>query len=627
MKSNLFAKLKYKADEFYHTDQIEAFFNWIEKKIGTTEFVCLNLPLQQEVIEVHTKKTKKYNDFNFIVCSPGKLNETLNNFGKNNCENWHLIFFSSGIEIWENGIRFTGRPHPVRFGLSDVEKSQMLRFARKEMTLFLNSKGRDENNFLLTTRRNEIVTLDVAIWVNSQLRGSIIIENKPLEAAIIQACQKSLRDVRMKPLEVRELEQAKIEITIMSDLRLPLSSEDKEQTYIDGSRGYHVSDGEKKAWYIPTVFNCIKLKKTQTFIKSLIEDKAKIFNYEESMPVQTYIVEGFIEKPNDFLRLEGSVAYCDVSNNFDINCLKKSGNHAADWLLQLQDTDGYIPLFVDPLSRSYGRMDWPRLACTVHALAAYGRAVQEKKYQEAAKKSFMYLMKYIFDVPVSSDTRIATLVYLGQASIIFDEKNFYCKIIGHIGENWDKVSYRPIVCATIASLFATDALWGKGVHTETAVSLAEKIFKDFRQVMGKVQLALYPELACTMRILHEVTSQPQYINRAEEIEEWLVSQQLRNGAFPASSGSTFYYTRGTGKVFEILANSPEQYKPVLHMVSRWLMRMQYTEENLYFADESFKKNSIGGLRHDLANTEAWIDSAAHYLLGISRLVRHKDIPY
>ena len=107
---------------------------------------------------------------------------------------------------------------------------------------------------------------------------------------------------------------------------------------------------------------------------------------------------------------------------------------------------------------------------------------------------------------------------------------------------------------------------------------------------------------------------------AEKVLDWLKAQQLPSGAFPESTASDFVYTRGTGKISEVLALDPERNRTAIEAVLPWLIAMQYDEENTFFIPPEARPKILGAFRHDYLNPEAWVDSAGHVLLGGARLL-------
>jgi hypothetical protein len=107
---------------------------------------------------------------------------------------------------------------------------------------------------------------------------------------------------------------------------------------------------------------------------------------------------------------------------------------------------------------------------------------------------------------------------------------------------------------------------------------------------------------------------------AREVAKWLCSMQLPSGAFPDTTASDFAYTRGTGKVFEVLAlRPPAESAPSIERALHWLGAMQYRADAMFFVPEEHKSRVSGAFRHDMFDPDAWIDAAGHFLLGLARL--------
>ena len=633
---NFFQKITAQANDFYHSSQIEEFFVWLHSSTTSNdkELVFLNLPLQQELIDSQTRKRVPHESKSkvaFVVCEPRQLISSLKilNHAVNE-KSWHLIFYATGIEIWESALRY-GETLPVRFGIRGKEKDKLLSFARECMKKFFKDTSMDKTEHATpaVSKGEEKVSVDVALWINGNLRGSIIIENKPLYEGIKRASLGALRDRRMKPVELHELAQALIEITILSDLKLPLRKEDLCDSNIDGRKGYYVARGEKHGWYLPAVFNCLKFRGMAHMRESLIQEKAKISrDVTEDVSLYAFMVEGFMEGGSDkVLLLDGAVAFDETgTENFSplfIEEVQARGDRAAEWLLSMQDEDGYIPLYANPLRSSFGRMDWARLACSVHALSCYGKVTGNEQFLKGARKTFSYLLRYLLEVPpVPVNGRVAALVYLARAAMALKKDSTLRDIMSQVLSCWQNPSYQPILAANMATLFALQAR-DNWTLLQESTALAEQVFADFKTKLGAkrhIQLAEYPELIHVLELLHQLTGKDIYTKKAKQVKEWFLVEQFGNGAFPSRVGSSFAYSRGTGKIFEALAGTPTGYEKALESSFHWLARMQYGKHNTYFVLPAFRDRIHGGLRHDHTNPEAWIDGAAHFLLGISRLV-------
>lgn len=634
----MFKRLFDRADDFYHTSQIESFFSWVKLESETrrdSENVFINLPLQQELLETRTRKKVSLSDnspTSFIISRQRGLGESLKILKKDSSENsWHKIFYAPEIEIWESKARH-GETLPTRFGIGDGDRQSILSYSRKCMEEFFGGPPAAEPDL---ENKEEKVSLDVALWIDGRIRGSIIVENKPFLEAIKRASLGAIRDVRMKPVEAHELSKARIEICIFSSLVLPLRKADiKDGEKIDGRLAYFVKHANKKGWYLPAALNCVKFKDLEHLRKSLAEDKSGIAPGDaKDVTLEAFMVEGFMEAQHDkTLSLDGSVAFDDRNfideKNFQSE-MRRTGDLAGEWLLSMQDEEGYMPLFADPLRSSFGKMDWGRLACSAYALASYGRVVTNEGFISGAKKTLLYLYRHVSEVShLDINKKIIVYAYIALGSIELEDEVLTKDSISRFDALRSDKTFvqngQHILHANIATLLVLRASSGdKNLFKESA-EVAEKVFLDFEKDLEEkrnIQLTEYPELIYTFALLYKLTNKDEYKEKSEKIKKWLISQQFESGAFPQRVGSLFSYTRGTGKIFEGLSGDPADCEESLRRVFVWLSHMQYSESNDYFVEPAFRNRIRGGLRHDHANSEAWIDSAGHFLLGISRLIK------
>ena len=628
----MFAKFFSRADEFYHTEQLDAFFKWLAvETFSEPFFVLINLPLQTELLGPDRKKVSREKRIcGFIICKINGLAETLT---EQNLElkksDMQRVWYAEGVEIWENKELHNNLP-PIRFGLSISEKEELLRFARKTMQSFFEEGNVVPEPNLSVHLAGEKTMLDVGIWIDGRLRGSIISPHLPLIEAVRYASRGALRDARMKPVEPDELERARIEITVMSDLTVPLRQQDLEVGEIDACRGYYVEASDKRGWYLPTVFNCVKFKNLLDVKRSLIKEKAKITEEDSRVPLYTFGTESWIEDAARALMfMEGPVAYAPApSADSFLDTVRTHGDRAAEWLFGMLDADGAMPLYTDPLYGRTGRIDWGRLANACYALAAYGSATRNKRLLDASEKISDYIRRYLFDtrkpvIPMAG----GVAAYILHAALSRADAD-HAPLTEYLRAHPAHPTAHPIISAVYASLFARLALLGEVEYQAESESLAREVFLDFKnkKSLPRTQLALYPELIYTFQLLHALTQETTYLERSEEVATWLIHQQMSNGSFPIWCNSSFAYTRGTGKIFEVLALHPDHYSNAIEKSLDWLTKMQYTEESLYFADPAFRKRAVGGFRHDHANTECWIDAAAHVLLGAARLLDPGQMP-
>src|SRR3989344_9528719 len=397
----MFAKFFSRADAFYHTAQLNAFFAWLgSKTFPEPFFILVDLPFQKETLDRHQKRVASEGKCGFIICQTNKRTHALAKLTHIVPEeSWHRIWYAEGIEILENKD-LHGDELQLRFGLSLTEKKALLAFARETMLAFFNSEYPITQPDLSPHRRNEKAKIDVGIWIDGRLRGSIISPPLPLLDALQYASLGTLRDARMKPVEPDELERARIEITVMSDLTVPLRQQDLEAGEIDACRGYYVEASDKRGWYLPTVFNCVKFKNLSDVKRSLIKEKAKITEEDSRVPLYTFGTESWIEDAARALMfMEGPVAYAPApSADSFLDAVRTHGDRAAEWLFGILDADGAMPLYTDPPYERTGRIDWGRLAHTSYALATYGVATRDAHSSQVSGKISSYIERYLFDI-------------------------------------------------------------------------------------------------------------------------------------------------------------------------------------------------------------------------------------
>ena len=291
---------------------------------------------------------------------------------------------------------------------------------------------------------------------------------------------------------------------------------------------------------------------------------------------------------------------------------------AADWLCRIQEPDGNIPPIINPLAGSKGsnsQVDWPRLAFTAWSLAEFGKAIKEEKYLRAAEKGFEYLKKYLLGSPeLGIRNQELTLAYFGQLSLSLGKSRDATIAAEKILVRFPGLSFEPITFSQIASFFKETVKCDhrfRGTLENILIELKNR-FESAPKNKEPMDLAVWAELVNMFK-----DSNPEF---SQKVLEWLKIKQLSSGAFPESTISEFVYTRGTGKIFEVLAINPVRNRDALNRVLRWLLSMQYHEESAFAVPHEFHPAILGGFRHDYFNQEAWIDAAGHILLGGSRLV-------
>lgn len=629
---DLFRRIRRGYHDFYHTEQLKSFFTWlISQPSSGDELAYLRLPHQEEFRACSSGTRRVYDkgdSISFVICEPGGLERSLQKLSeKNNLEKpWFLVFHSPAIEIWENKARHRGAL-PLRFGLSNEEKNFVLTRARRTLGTYLRT---GECNMALPEdapeRFLEKASVDVALWVDGTLRGSRIVENLPLISAIDEAAIRSCRDERFKPLSSDELNAARIEIAILSDLRMPLSDREIRGNIIASEKGYLVAVQGKRGWFLPTVLNCVTFKNLNDFLTRLIEEKAGVPRaFLSAASVRVFEVDNFIESKQPSRKalsllgpvVRSSLGLADFRQEIDGIAVR-----GADFLCRLQETDGNIPPSINPLTGKSTQIDWVRLAFTASALALMGKVNASSEYEGAARKSLAYITRHIYTHPyLSREVRCLAFVYAHKLADVLGEVTEARKMHAAMLELLPSIPYEPIRYSQLARhLFE----YGRGDAAlfAKAVELSSAVLNDYERRIrsGTIfELARFPELIPMLRIIGDIRNSQEMIRKSEDISRWYVSQQLPDGSFPSSVGSTFSYVRGSGKIFEVLCLEPAQNRKCIERTVRWLSDMQYNENNTYFVEERVKGNILGGFRHDAVNQAVWIDATGHVLLAAARL--------
>ncbi len=567
---------------------------------------------------------------------------------------WKLIFQLPELEVWENKKRFDSKQFkPLRWGLNEEEKKEALKIARESIGIFLRENRIpqvNDFNFPLAAVFNLKTDLDVALWVSGALRGSFVVENTILKEGIIQASVFACRDSRFKPLGFEELEGARIEITLFSDLRIPLSKGliDKNEIFYNKGyllkRGLSAQAGGKRGWFLPEVFNVLPFKNLKEFLFRLGAEKTflrpeEIFDKRAEFFI--FEVDDFIESANHetVLNLDGPLIGSIKQNEM----MEKSALLTADWLLKMQENDGnFIPI-INPLTGKCSQIDWPRSIFTGWSLIEFGKATGNQRYVEAGHKNFLYGKKYLLEERIikNSESECLNLSYLGQEALSLDYPPEARQCGNMILEKDIFLKFEPILFSQIGSFFAELSKTDKNFFAP-ALRFGEKARLAFANNLRRKQpmnLAVWAELANLYLKLFEIQNSDSHLQMAREVIDWLLGYQLENGSFKAanSSDSNFAYTRGTAKIAEVLTGifilekqidgnfDTAYYRSCFEKAFNWLKTMQFSFENSYFIPKKNLDSAIGGFRHDYFNQEIWIDSSGHFLLAFNRFFKRLDL--
>jgi len=641
----LFYKKRFLEEKLY-IPQRRAFFAWAKDNFVCGDIALITIADFEEYYMLKESGWKKIRIDHLsvptprlILCLPKKFGASLEFIEKKEqMTEWQNIFSSQVLEVWEwrKYYKQNKVSLPLRFGFSEEEKTVMMKYVRKSVESKLRrdesknvEKNNPENRF--SVRFSEPVSLGVALWIEGQLRSSVIVKNMSLNIALGQAAEKLPYDPRFKPVTYEEFLVARIEITVMQEPRFPLTQEEEGSERIDSLKGYQVSwEGTYLGWYLPEVFNCVRFLGMNDLLVRLAEDKSGVSRkYLPQAKKVTFEVTDFIESHDkksilDLCGPKGKIKknYSEYAGSFQSDleiCLHK----AAQSLIRFQQDDGNIPPICNPLTGKMKQVDWTRQALSAGALILVGQTMGNLVYQEAGEKALRYMEESFFNHPMLAlSTKSIASAYYAKALLLLGRNKEAIEMGIKIVKNIEHLKYTPIGHLQISSLLLSFGPEHAQLFQE-GKTILEKALKDYsaRLKRGeKIQLAFFPEAISCLLKLAKYEKKNDYQEKVLDMMYWLTHQELADGSFPIIPGSEFAYTRGTGKIFEVLALDPEKNKESLLRVFAWLRSMQYTEDNTYFALEEIQQKILGGFRHDALNQEVWTDASAHVLIGGARLL-------
>lgn len=643
MSWNFIASLSRRADEYFHISELEQFFLWLREhgEPSNTETILIDLPLQREFlsaysgVRIRTPRTPP----SFIVTRPTRLPQSIQSYGGNPNElaRWTCLFFSSQIEIWESQDRHKDTL-PLRFGLSTDEAALAITIARVSIEQSLGCEQTPLPTF--PKRFSEPATVDVALYVGGTLRGSIIVENMPFGEAIAEAARRASCDPRKKRLSAHELSQTAITISWISNLRIAVTNNDFVSGFIDGRRGYETRVNNERYWLLPSIFNEEHFIGMSDLRDRFFETKVGIpRNRASAFPLRSFLTHGYLGLPNarDTYVLDGPVPVVHSKNsrshlgehNGTVE-LHDCGKRAASWLLAMQEEDGYLPLFFDPIYGRSGRSDPVRMSCTLHTLGYYALATNDDAVRNAAKRLLRYLTNALADgaIRISPMNYSLAYAYLARASIALGAQGEALRFAALSESFLASAHYEPLYYGNLASMYAelgTNSVFTHGV--KKGAEIAETCFNDFLKRIQKkehINLVSFAELAHAYVALWRASGNHAYRERARRVALLLKEPMMPNGAIPVARDIPHVLTRGCGKIFEVLASDPKEHTDALVAIFSWLKKLQFEETHGYCFPPERTARLIGGFRHDYANPEAWIDGAGHVLLGIARLLLRQD---
>jgi AMMECR1 domain-containing protein len=544
--------------------------------------------------------------------------EAVDDLPTSGCEpGWRSILNLRDLIVIERDAPHAGE-RPLRLGLCAEEAARVLAQARMSAERFIAGAGQDVlalRSMGDPPRLAQRSTVAVALWTRGRLRGSVISSPGPALRTVGQAAISACQDARFPRLSTSDLTETVFQVGLLHAPRVPLSRHEIETCKAYPDKALFVSDGTRSGAYMPEAFNVFphRMVRLQAITESLARDKAGLSSLGPSARVEVNEVTEVIESADRSraLRLDGPVARWEGMAAREH--ARVAGQAACGWLAAIQADDGSLPLFVRPSTGEGDNTDVVRCAMTAEALAAFGVACGLESAVDSARRVLAWLDRSRQRWVQNRAVALPTAIYRGKAAGWLGDDTELEVAARSVLERLDSPDPGPLVLANAASfLDRASARHAPAAHK--GESLRRELAERFtRATAGEtpVSLAEWAELAAAF---------PADSKTSREVRDWLRSWQLPSGAFPETTTSDFVYSRGTGKVFEVLALRPAESPDALDRSLAWLLSMQYRPDSAFFVPHEYWGRVLGGLRHDYHGPDAWIDAAGHFLLGLARLL-------
>jgi AMMECR1 domain-containing protein len=527
---------------------------------------------------------------------------------------WRAILNLRELVVIERDAPHGGQ-WPLRLGLGVEEGARVLAHARTAVQRFTTGEKLDALALRAEHPRfAQCSAVAVALWTRGRLRGSVITPPGPVFRTLGQAAVAACQDTRFARLSAADLADTVFQVGFLHPPRVPLSRHEIATCAAYPDKAMLLSDGTRAGAYMPEVFNLFpqRIARLKALTESLARDKMGLPSLAPSARVEVSEVSEVVESADRSraIRLDGPVARFDVGATSD--AVQSAGQAACRWLAAIQGEDGALPLFVRPSSGKAEGTDVVRSAMTAEALAAFGVAYGLDSAVETARRVLGWLDRGRSGWTQKRAIGLPTTIYCGKAAAWLGDEVGLGAAARSALEQLDGPDPGPLVLAHAASfLDRAGARHAPAGHK--CESLRRQLAARFARATATeepVSLAEWAELGAAFPIDSKTS---------REVRDWLRSRQLPSGAFPESTTSDFVYSRGTGKIFEVLALHPTEAPGAVDRALAWLLSMQYRPDSAFFVPHEHWACVLGGLRHDHYGPDAWIDAAGHFLLGLARL--------
>lgn len=152
-------------------------------------------------------------------------------------------------------------------------KNLLLKLARESINYFVRYKKEIQINLdEIPKELQELRGVFVSIYKNNELRGCIGFPYPiyPLALAVIKAAKEACRDPRFEELKEEELNEIRIEVSVLSEMkRIDSKVKSREEIIrlLNKNKGYMIVRGINSGLFLPQVWE--KIKNEKEFIENL----------------------------------------------------------------------------------------------------------------------------------------------------------------------------------------------------------------------------------------------------------------------------------------------------------------------------------------------------------------------
>lgn len=525
-------------------------------------------------------------------------NQTANRTIRNDLA-WALLFSSGTLFVFE---RKKDPLRILRYGLSSTEAAtfgkklfaELERLAQKNTIPPLPGFAEDPDILL------QPASAGIALWVDGELRGSAVAHEQHFNASAHAALVNAYFDRRFVPLAAEEIKTADIELTIFPAKGLRVF----DMRTLDPELAYQYKDPVRGlfGWYLPEVFNVRDFASVSDFFSSLRKEKANAQTHRGWF--EAYTTQGWMLRAGGrAIPLRGpgrSRAAASLTERAMTSLIEEM----IQWLARTQMPNGAFPQSLSPRTGKRKGYDLDRMAHALWAIAEANQSLSSDTLSSVRER----LEAFLVARKGECFSRPFCAVFLSRYFLLQGDRE--------AAQEAALSALRPHAALREARLLLDTYLVYLFEAIPELAKLAEhpavRILRNIADepFMRGINPAWYGEAALSLSRIDSFA--------AQKVLDFVVSSQCADGAFPDDEPRLLPYTRGTGKLFEVLAGFPDCWKQAAEPALSWLLSMQITEETDYWIRPEFRAAVHGGFRHDALDSGEWVDAVSHTLVGCTR---------